>query len=163
MEDLWLAFRLLCLVGVANAAPILAKRLLGERWGAPLDGGARFVDGRALLGPAKTLRGVAAAVLATALAAPLLGLPLETGALIGAMAMAGDALSSFVKRRLGIVPSGRAIGLDQLPEALLPLLAVQGALDLSLVQIVSVVAAFFALETPVARLAFRLGLRDRPY
>lgn len=163
MDAFWLSLRLLCLLGVANGAPVLAKRVLGDRWNAPLDAGVRLGDGRPLLGPAKTYRGVGVAVLATALAAPLLGIPLAVGAVIGAAAMAGDALSSFAKRRLGAPPSGRATGLDQIPEALLPLLAVRSALDLSAGQIFGVVAAFFVLEQPVARLLHRLGIRDRPY
>jgi CDP-2,3-bis-(O-geranylgeranyl)-sn-glycerol synthase len=77
--------------------------------------------------------------------------------------MTGDALSSFIKRRLGIAPSGRAIGLDQIPESLLPLLAVQGPLDLSIFQILAITLCFFAVEMPLARLFYRLGIRDKPY
>jgi CDP-2,3-bis-(O-geranylgeranyl)-sn-glycerol synthase len=163
MDGIWLGLKLLLLLGVANSAPIAARRLLGDRWAAPLDGGVNFVDGRPLLGPGKTIRGVAAAVVATALASWALGMPPQVGALLGAVSMAGDALASFVKRRLGVAPSGRATGLDQVPESLLPLLAVQGMLDLSAVQILAVTIAFFILEIPLARWAFRLGLRERPY
>ena len=92
-----------------------------------------------------------------------MGMPPTAGAMIGAAAMLGDALSSFIKRRLAIPPSGRAIGLDQIPESLLPLLAVQGTLQLPAVLIIGVVAAFIAIEVPAARWSFRLGLRDRPY
>jgi CDP-2,3-bis-(O-geranylgeranyl)-sn-glycerol synthase len=77
--------------------------------------------------------------------------------------MVGDALSSFVKRRLGITPSGRATGIDQIPEALLPLLVIRGTLGLSWLQVAVITLVFFALEIPLARLLFRLGLRDRPY
>lgn len=77
--------------------------------------------------------------------------------------MLGDALSSFVKRRLGIESSGRATGIDQIPEALLPLIVVRGALELSLPEVAAITLAFFVLEIPLARLFFRLGLRDRPY
>jgi len=163
MDEIWLTLRLLLLLGVANGSPIIAKRLLGRRWDIPLDGGLPFVDGRPLLGPGKTVRGVIAAIVATAFAAWALGITPLIGATIGAVSMAGDALASFTKRRLGVAPSGRAIGLDQVPEALLPLLVVQGALDLSVAQILGITAAFFALELPFARLAYRLGLRDRPY
>ena len=163
MDGIWLGLRLLLLLGVANSAPIAARRLLADRWAAPLDGGLTFVDGRPLLGPGKTLRGVAVAVVATALASWALGMSPQVGALLGAVSMAGDALASFVKRRLGVAPSGRATGLDQVPESLLPLLAVQGMLDLSAVQILAVTIAFFILEIPLARWAFRLGLRERPY
>jgi len=75
----------------------------------------------------------------------------------------GDALSSFVKRRLGRSPSSRATGLDQIPEALLPLLAVQASLGLTLWQIAAITVTFFALEIPLARLFHNLGLRERPY
>jgi CDP-2,3-bis-(O-geranylgeranyl)-sn-glycerol synthase len=158
-----LAVQLLLLLAVANTAPIAAKRWLGARWSRPLDGGLRFVDGRPLLGPSKTVRGVLASVVATTLAAALLGLPAQAGATIGAVAMAGDALSSFVKRRLGIASSGKATGLDQIPEALLPLLAVQGMLSLSAGLVAAVTLLFFAIERPAARIGFRFGLRDRPY
>jgi CDP-2,3-bis-(O-geranylgeranyl)-sn-glycerol synthase len=163
MDGIWLGLRLLLLLGVANSAPIVARRLLGDRWAAPLDFGLNFVDGRPLLGPGKTFRGVVAAIVATALAAWALGIAAQVGALVGAMSMAGDALASFAKRRLGVAPSGRATGLDQIPESLLPLLAVQGPLELSVAQIVGITVAFFVLEIPLARLAFRLGLRERPY
>ena len=163
MDDLWLGLRLLLLLAVANSAPIAAKRLLGDRWSAPLDGALRFVDGRPLLGSSKTVRGFVAAVVASAAAALPLGLPVGVGTALGALAMLGDALSSFTKRRLDIAPSGRATGIDQIPEALLPLLGLQAALGLSLLQIAAITLAFFVLEIPLARLVYRLGLRDRPY
>ena len=163
MGEIWLALKLLLLLGVANSAPIGVRRLLGDRWAAPLDFGLVFLDGRPLLGPGKTIRGVVAAAVATALVAWPLGIAFSTGALIGAASMAGDALASFVKRRLGVSPSGRATGLDQIPESLLPLLVVQGPLELTPVQVVGITAAFFLLEIPLARWAFRLGLRERPY
>ena len=93
----------------------------------------------------------------------MLGIPLGLGALIGAAAMTGDALSSFTKRRLGIAPSGRAMGLDQIPESVLPLLLVQGTLGLSSFQILGITDIFFALEIPLARLFYRLGVRKTPY
>ena len=163
MDEFALSARLLLLLAVANAAPILAKRFLGSRWSTPLDGGARFFDGRRLLGPTKTLRGVVAAVLATAIAAAMLGMPGALGALIGVAAMGGDALSSFLKRRFDVAPSGKATGLDQVPEALLPLLAVREYLDLSPLEIGGITLAFFLLEIPVAKLCYRLGIRDTPH
>ena len=68
MEDIWLGLRLLLLLGAANTAPIVIKRVLGGRWNAPLDGGLRFVDGRPLLGPSKTVRGLVAAVVGSTFA-----------------------------------------------------------------------------------------------
>lgn len=163
MDDLWLSLRLLFLLGVANSAPIVAKLLLGTRWSAPLDVGRHFLDRRPLLGSSKTVRGFVAAVVGAGLAATLLGFSLGLGAEVGTLAMVGDALSSFVKRRLDVTPSGRATGIDQIPEALLPLLVIRTTLALSLRQIAAIVLAFFVLEIVLARLLFRLGLRDRPY
>jgi hypothetical protein len=73
-----------------------------------------------LFGPSKTLRGLVVSVVATTLSAPALGLAWTTGLLAGAAAMAGDLGSSFIKRRMGLPSSSRALGLDQVPEALLP-------------------------------------------
>jgi len=162
-DDLWLGVKLLLLLAAANTAPLQAKKWLGERWAAPIDGGLVLPDGRPLLGRSKTWRGLAIAVLAAALAAPLLGLPATIGALIGAGAMVGDALASFTKRRLGTPPSGRATGLDQIPEALLPLLLVREALGLPWWLVLAVPLVFFALEIPLAKLWHRLGWREKPY
>ena len=162
-DSVWLGLQLLLLIGAANIAPIVAKRVLGGVGDAPIDFGLRFVDGRPLLGAAKTWRGLAAAMAFGLLAALALGLPAAIGIVIGATAMAGDALSSFVKRRLGIASSGKATGLDQIPEALLPLLAVQSALQLSLPMIAGVTLAFFVLALPLARWSHRIGLRDQPH
>jgi CDP-2,3-bis-(O-geranylgeranyl)-sn-glycerol synthase len=118
-----LVARLVILIFVANGAPLLAKLMLGTRFDRAIDGGAIFPDGRPWLGPAKTIRGVVVALLTTALVAPLLQLEWQMGALIAGGAIAGDLISSFVKRRLGLASSSMAVGLDQIPESLFPLLA----------------------------------------
>lgn len=162
VEDLWLGVRLLLLLTSANVAPIALKRLRGNN-GVPLDFDRLFVDGRPWLGSSKTWRGLAAAMLAAAATAPALGFSVHAGAALGLPSMAGDALSSFVKRRLGVVPGGRSFGLDQIPEALLPLLVMRDALAVPWLVLVGVTLAFLVLEEPAARLAHRAGLRDRPY
>jgi len=68
-----------------------------------------------------------------------------------------------LKRRLGLPPSSRAIGLDQIPESLFPLLACYSALSLSVIDIAAGCAIFFVGELLLSRLFFRLRLRDRPY
>ena len=68
-----------------------------------------------------------------------------------------------LKRRMGAAPSSRATGLDQIPEALLPLLVLKGIQGLTLVQIAGITFAFFVLEIPLAWVTHRIGLRDRPY
>ncbi len=158
-----LDLQLLVLLAVANTAPLLAKRALRDRLAWPLDGGLRFFDGRPLFGASKTLRGIVLSLVATAAAGALVGLDWRIGALVAAAAMAGDLLSSFVKRRLARPPSSRATGLDQIPESLLPLLACRAALPLSVADIAVLVALFFVGEVVFSRLFYRLGLRDHPY
>jgi len=163
MDGIWLIGRALLLLAAANISPIAVKGLLGDRWSLPLDGGLRFIDGEPLLGRSKTVRGLVTAAVAAALAAVAMGLPALLGAELGALAMLGDALASFGKRRLKVAPSARATGLDQIPESLLPLILLRGPLGLSWLQVAAVTLAFFVIEIPLARISFRFGLRDRPF
>lgn len=158
-----LGLRLLVLLTVANCAPILATRLLDGRWNWPIDAGRRFIDGRRWLGPSKTWRGLAAAILATAAVAPALGFGPGVGALCGLLSMAGDASASFIKRRLDVAPGGACFGLDQLPECLLPLMAMQHALALPWEVVIGTALAFLLLERPGAWLFHRLGLREQSH
>ena len=155
--------RVLVLIALANSAPVAAKNLLGGRLAWPLDGGLTLPDGQPLFGRSKTIRGVLLGVLAAWLGAPLVGIDAPLGAAIGALAMAGDLLSSFLKRRLRRPPSSQALGLDQIPESLFPLLACIGPLGLTARDIGAGVAVFFVGELLLSRLLFRLHLRDRPY
>ncbi len=154
---------LLILLTLANGAPVVAAKLLGRRMDWPVDGGLRLADGYRLLGPSKTLRGLAGAVLATAPAAAALGLGWVLGAAVAALAMAGDLLSSFLKRRLGRPSSSQALGLDQIPEALLPAALLHQSFNLSWGEVAVAVVAFLALELALSAVGYRLGLRDRPY
>lgn len=164
MLEQWpLLTSLLLLILVANGAPVIAHYLLPSFAACPLDGGRCFADGRPWLGPSKTVRGLLASLLLTTLAAPLLGLPVSTGILIAVGAMLGDLLSSFVKRRLAITPSGMALGIDQIPESLIPLLFVQSQFGLGVAAVIAIVAAFFLLELLLSRLLYRLHIRQQPW
>lgn len=163
MEMVPVELRLLALIIIANGTPIVAATILGRRGAWPVDGGRVWVDGYRLLGDSKTWRGVMLAPLATGAGAVLLGLPLWVGGVVGVAAMSGDVLSSFIKRRSGVPPSGRATGLDQIPESLLPLLAVAGEFALTGPAILSIVVGFVVLEITLSPIFHRLGLRDRPY
>ncbi|MBK8899238.1 MAG: CDP-archaeol synthase [Candidatus Competibacteraceae bacterium] len=155
--------KLLLLILIANGTPIMAASICGA-WGArPLDGGRVLADGYRWLGDSKTWRGVLLAPLATGVAALFLLLPADIGIAVGAGAMLGDLLSSFIKRRLGLESSSMALGLDQIPEVLLPLLMVAGGLELSWSAIAWTVAGFVALELALSPVFFRLGIRNRPY
>jgi CDP-diglyceride synthetase len=153
----------LALMTVANGVPVVAKKILGARFTWPLDAGLTFLDGRPLFGASKTVRGVVLSIVVTTAAAPLLGLSPAIGALVATTAMAGDLLSSFVKRRLAMKPSSRALGLDQIPESLFPLLACRATLSLTIVDIALGVALFLVGEIVLSRLLYRIHLRDEPY
>jgi len=155
--------QLLILLSLANGSPVIAKRIFGENYAAPIDGNTRFVDKRPLLGPSKTIRGVVVSLLVTALGAMLLGFQFWLGLLVASAAMAGDLLSSFLKRRLRLAPSSKATGLDQIPESLFPLLACRSVLSLTWIDIAVGCAIFFAGEILLSRFFFWLRLRDHPY
>ena len=154
---------LLVLLTLANGTPIVAKKILGPRFSYPLDGGTKLPDGWPLFGPSKTIRGILVSIVVTTAAAPLLGLDPSVGATVAAAAMAGDLISSFAKRRLNFPPSSQALGLDQIPESLLPMLACRSALSLTATDIVLGVAIFFIGELILSRFLYWLRLRDRPY
>jgi CDP-2,3-bis-(O-geranylgeranyl)-sn-glycerol synthase len=160
---MWDKLELLLLLITANGTPIVLEKAMGRRADWPLDGGLVLADGRRLLGSSATLRGVAGAVLATAGLALLLGHGARTGALIGLASMGGDALSSFVKRRLGLQPGDKATGLDQIPESLLPLLAVAERYGLGWMDLAALVSAFTLFDILASRLLYRLNLRKRPH
>lgn len=162
-ETAWLVTELLVLLTAANGAPVLATRVLGERWSWPLDGGLTLADGRRLLGTSKTVRGLVASVAVTAAVGVLLGMAWWLGALFGAASMAGDLTSSFIKRRLGIASSGRALGLDQVPEALLPLLVCYGALGLAPLHVLLTLLLFSVGSPLISPLMFRIGIRHHPH
>ena len=155
--------QLLILLMLANGAPVVARKILGERLSYPLDGGVEFLDGRPLFGRSKTIRGVVLAVLVTAAGASLIGLEWKIGVLVGGLAMAGDLVSSFLKRRLDLPPSSRARGLDQVPEALFPLLACRNLLSLTMADIGTGVALFFIGDVVLSRILYTFRLRERPY
>jgi CDP-diglyceride synthetase len=163
MADWMLSLQLLALLGIANGTPIVAKKLLQDRLSAPLDGGITLPDGEPLFGTSKTVRGVVLSVVATAGSAALLHLDWSTGATIAGLSMLGDLFSSFVKRRLHLPLHAQAFGLDQIPEALLPILIVKEQFNLTSNDIAVLVIAFIVLELVLSRILFRLKIRDRPF
>jgi hypothetical protein len=154
---------LLLLLLLANGTPLAVRKVLGSRLAYPVDGDHEFVDGRPVFGPAKTVRGIACAVAATTATAPLVGVEWRIGLLVGSLAMAGDLFSSFLKRRLGRSPSSPVVGIDQVPEALFPLLACMAPLGLTFGDVAIGVAVFFVGGLFVSRVLYALDVRERPY
>lgn len=168
-----LELKLLLLIIIANGSPIVVQKLLGERWQSPLDAGKRFVDDKPVFGATKTWRGILAACLSTSFIAWIMHLPLMTGFVIALGAMLGDLLSSFIKRRMGMPSSSMALGLDQIPESLLPLLVVKNfaptllpppvQADLTWTLVWQIVAIFFVTDLLLSRILHRLRIRKEPY
>ena len=154
---------LLVLLILANGLPVVAARFFGHRFSAPIDGGRQWRDGRPLFGPSKTWRGVMAGFIACSLSAPLFGLTVAFGAIYALLALGGDLLSSFIKRRMGLEASARATGLDQLPESVIPVGYAWVALDLPAWQAMGVVLLFVAANMLFSPLLYRLGIRKRPH
>ena len=163
IHHLLLITKLIVLLSIANGTPVAVKRALRDRFSQPLDGGLMLFDGRRLFGPSKTIRGALASVAFTTAVASLLGLQASVGAVVGGMAIIGDLFSSFAKRRLGFAPSSQAMVLDQIPEALFPVLACSVLLPLSALDIVVVVASFSVGAILISPIFHRIGLRDRPF
>lgn len=162
--SLLLLAQLLFLLLVANGAPILLRRVLGDCGNWPIDLGWKLpVDGRPLLGSSKTWRGLLGAVLCAGMTAPVMNMPIRIGLLIGLGAMLGDLLSSFMKRRAGLSPGAMAFGLDQIPESLIPLLVVRTEVGISLATTGVLVLLFLVTELVLSRLLFAWHIRERPY
>jgi CDP-2,3-bis-(O-geranylgeranyl)-sn-glycerol synthase len=158
-----LVAKVLILLAVANGAPIVAKKVLGGAFAHPLDGGWTLSNGQPLFGSSNTIRGIVVAVIASMLVALLLGIPWTTGLLVGATAMAGDLVSSFLKRRMGMAPSSRAFGLDHGFESLFPALAAMAELNMTLLDVLAITALFTAGGQVLSVLLFKMRLRDHPH
>ena len=153
----------LILVLVANGTPIIASRVLGKHFAFPIDFNLSTADGNRWLGESKNIRGVVLAVIVTALTAIVLGYDWKLGAIVGVLAMAGDLISSFIKRRMGMAVSSQAPGLDQVPEALLPLAVCAVPLGLRWFEVLILVSVFWIVELLLSRLLYKLHIRKQPY
>jgi predicted MPP superfamily phosphohydrolase len=125
-----------------NFLPPLANLIFKESFNRPLDGNRLWRDGRPLFGTHKTIRGILASVVGSLLFCPLLGLQwyIVVGAAL--LAMAGDLLSSFIKRRLNYASGETVPVLDQFFEGFFPILLLAERLALAWWQILLVIILF---------------------
>lgn len=147
----------------ANGAPVLARRLLKQRYACAIDGGHLGYDQRPLLGPSKTWRGLVAGSIASAIVSSLAGLGFWFGFVFGGLALFGDLLSSFIKRRTGLPSSARATGLDQIPEALIPCLFAAWWLPVGWLTVIAVTLLFMLADIVLSPLLHELGIRREPH
>ena len=158
-----LILELLILLALSNGAPVIARIILEDRFAWPIDAGVRLFDGQPLFGSSKTIRGLAFSIMFTTLGASLMALGWKIGFVVGSASMAGDLFSSFIKRRFKMPASSRAVGLDQIPESLFPLLACQQMLDLGIKDILAVVLIFFISSVVLSPVFHKLNIRKHPY
>jgi CDP-2,3-bis-(O-geranylgeranyl)-sn-glycerol synthase len=159
----FLIAQLLVLLASANGAPLIAKKVFGTALAFPLDNGVTLGDGQPLLGRSKTIRGIGLSIAVTTLGAPWAGVSPAAGLLVSALAMIGDLLSSFIKRRMKLAPSSMALGIDQIPESLLPGIAARWVLPVTVLDAAILSGLFFVGELAASRALFALNIRDRPY
>jgi len=130
---------------LVNFLPFITGVILEERCNRPIDGNLRWFDGRPLLGAHKTIRGLLAGVLGGLVISLPLQLPWLIGGGAALLAMIGDLITSFIKRRLRYA-SGKAVPvLDQFLESLLPILFFHHFLQLSLWQLAAILLSFIFL------------------
>ena len=158
MHELIEELQALALLIAANAVPVIVAKLARDRGAFPLDFGYVMRDGERLFGSHKTWRGLLSGTVACAVLAAWFGLPLWLGAAFGLLSLLADAWSSFAKRRLRLKPGTDVLGLDQLGEALVPLLVFAQPLGLGTWEIVAITAAFVLLDTVTAPLRHRSWL-----
>ena len=147
----------LVFVFAANTGAWLGGHLLPTHWRVPLDRGAVLADRRRLLGDHKTWGGLIAGAAACGTAAVLMQRSFLLGASFGALSLLGDCASSSIKRRLALRAGAEVAVLDQLPEALVPLLVLARPLGLSWLEAIAVGAVFSLLDlalTEVRHLRF---------
>ena len=141
-----LEFKLLLILITANGIPIILHRCLRAKFSQPIDAGLLLADGYPLFGYSKTWRGIFAGTAGATVVALLLDFSVLFGITFGGLSLLGDLLSSFIKRRMKRAPSSKFIGVDQIPETVLPLIAGAYWLNYGLNTIVIVTLSFFILN-----------------
>ncbi|MDH5391655.1 MAG: CDP-archaeol synthase [Gammaproteobacteria bacterium] len=153
----------LILILVANGAPVFASYLFSHRQSLPVDLYYRLRDQQYLFGETKTWRGLFASLVMTSVLSLFLGYSVYFGLMIAALSMAGDLLSSFIKRRLKKPSSSQFLLLDQVPESLLPAMFCMLVYDLELIQVIGIIVIFIIIEMALSIVLFRFGVRKKPY
>jgi CDP-2,3-bis-(O-geranylgeranyl)-sn-glycerol synthase len=161
----------------ANASPVAFGG------GRPIDGGRKFFDGRPIFGPGKTIRGFLAGVamgiavgISLYLLHPILlddkepvpGLRffssyLLLSSLLSLGALTGDLFGSFIKRRLGMARGDPALLLDQLGFLVFALLFAYPFFQLPRAGVLFLLLLTPALHLGTNILAYKLGMKERPY
>ena len=129
-----------------NFLPPLANLIWRDRFANPVDGGLLWFDKRPIFGPNKTIRGIIVSILGGSAVFPLLGLAWWLASSATLLAMAGDLLSSFIKRRFNLSSGKTVIVLDQIFESLFPSLFLSFFMSLTVAQLISILLCFIPVS-----------------
>ena len=187
---------------VANMGPVFVAKII-PGWKAPIDGGRMAKDGKRLLGPGKTWRGLSGGTVLGAVTAIVVALavPGESqsgffagwdygshasppsalwaialfGAVMGFMALVGDAVKSYFKRRTGRDRGRPWVPFDQLDFVVFGLLGMTLAAPLlpagwvthrlldSWLTLATLLVLTPLLHLLVNRIGYWLGLKEVPW
>lgn len=159
---IFIDLKILFLLWIINFTPPLLAFFLEDKYNQPVDFGKKFQDGRQILGPHKTWRGIAGSLICGGLLAIIFHFPVWLGFLSALLSMSGDLTSSFIKRRLK-KPSGRNFpGLDQFFEGALPFLVLTPYFQLSLVK-TGLLIFMFCLGAYLGSIFYKSILLKEPF
>ncbi|MBI9091290.1 MAG: CDP-archaeol synthase [Desulfobacterium sp.] len=143
--------KMIVLLLFINAIPAIMMPFFSKArpFGMPMDFNLRFLDGRAWLGKHKTVGGFGFGILAGGTMGYCLGFPLALGFGSGFLAMAGDSVSSFIKRRFSFNEGTEVRILDQIFQGGFPLVLFHSTHDFpphasGAMLIIFIVAGIFA-------------------
>lgn len=129
-----------------NFLPPLANLIWRDRFASPVDGGLLWFDNRPIFGPNKTIRGIIVSTLGATAVSPLLGPVWWYAAIAALLAMAGDLLSSFIKRRFNLASGKTVAVLDQIFESLFPALFLSLGMSLTVAQVFFILLCFIPVS-----------------
>ncbi|MEM0217270.1 MAG: CDP-2,3-bis-(O-geranylgeranyl)-sn-glycerol synthase [Candidatus Nezhaarchaeales archaeon] len=145
---------------IANMTPLIVARLISKR--RPMDLGRCWIDGRRILGDNKSIEGFISGVLSGFLVGLFLN-DLLRGLLMGLGAMTGDALGSFIKRRLGMAQGEPVPLLDQYLFVLVALFfCYLAGYTLTFEQLIVILIATPILHASSNYVAYLLGIKQKP-
>lgn len=183
MQNILFALWFLLPAALANAAPVFAAAIPPlKKYDAPIDGGKKW-QGRELLGPHKTWRGIGAGIIVSTAVLQLQvwlvehaewaqniagevqygSLPvLLLGPMFAIGALGGDAIESFFKRQLNI-KSGRAwVPFDQLDYIAGSVIVSLFFVILSPIQYVWIFVVWFIAHIVASYTGYKLKLKKAP-
>ncbi|MEM0084998.1 MAG: CDP-2,3-bis-(O-geranylgeranyl)-sn-glycerol synthase [Candidatus Methanomethylicia archaeon] len=144
---------------IANATPLIMVRS-----GHPIDLNKKFIDGRPLLGPGKTIEGFFVGFISGILT----GLLQNPGNLMRAFtlslgAMLGDLLGSFIKRRLNIGRGRPAPFLDQATFIIVALLLSSKFESYTIWEMFTIILITIPIHLITNMVAYMVGIKKVPW